>query len=161
MRSARTCTALTFAACRWHNSRNSSRPSSVRKRFASLETPSCSSTTAAANWGYASRERGLAQLADPTVDLLICGEAREWEVVEYAQDAITAGQKKALIMLGHVVSEQGGMLWATEWLKTLRSGGAGEVCGGRGALLATGSADALGSWLNGKAAVRNADSLRE
>ncbi len=69
------------------------------------------------SWGYCSREGGIALLADPATDVLICGETREWEVVEYVQDAITAGQKKALIVVGHVLSEQGGMIFATDWLK--------------------------------------------
>jgi putative NIF3 family GTP cyclohydrolase 1 type 2 len=72
----------------------------------------------AANWGYASRDPGIQLLARPEVDALIVGEAREWEVVEYAQDAISAGQKKALLVLGHVVSEQAGMKYCAEWLKT-------------------------------------------
>lgn len=70
------------------------------------------------SWGYCSREGGIALLADPAVEVLICGETREWEVVEYAQDAITAGEKKALIVVGHVSSEQGGMIFATGWLKS-------------------------------------------
>lgn len=70
------------------------------------------------SWGYCGREGGIAILSDPSVNLLICGETREWELVEYAQDAITAGQKKALIVVGHVLSEQGGMLFATDWLKS-------------------------------------------
>ena len=37
--------------------------------------------------------------------------------MEYAQDAIASGQKKALIVLGHVVSEQAGMKYCAEWLK--------------------------------------------
>jgi hypothetical protein len=49
--------------------------------------------------------------------VLIIGEAREWEVVEYAADTVTAGKKKALIVLGHVVSEQAGMKYCAEWLK--------------------------------------------
>jgi putative NIF3 family GTP cyclohydrolase 1 type 2 len=56
--------------------------------------------------------------ARPDVDVLVVGEAREWELVEYAQDSITAGNQKALIVLGHVVSEQGGMKYCTEWLKS-------------------------------------------
>jgi putative NIF3 family GTP cyclohydrolase 1 type 2 len=72
----------------------------------------------AANWGYASRDPGIRLFARPDVDAVIIGEAREWEVVEYAQDAISAGQKKALLVLGHVVSEQAGMKYCAEWLKT-------------------------------------------
>jgi hypothetical protein len=51
------------------------------------------------------------------VDVLIVGESREWEVVEYAADTITAGKKKALIVLGHIVSEQAGMKYCAGWLK--------------------------------------------
>lgn len=71
----------------------------------------------AASWGYASQEPGIALLARPDVDVLIVGETREWEVVEYAQDMISSGKKKALIVLGHVVSEQAGMKYCAEWLK--------------------------------------------
>lgn len=69
------------------------------------------------SWGYCGREGGIALLSHPETELLLCGETREWELVEYVQDAITAGQKKALIVVGHVLSEQGGMIWATDWLK--------------------------------------------
>jgi putative NIF3 family GTP cyclohydrolase 1 type 2 len=70
-----------------------------------------------ASWGYVSRMPGIPMFARPDVDVLICGETREWELVEYAQDSITAGNHKALILLGHVLSEQGGMVYCTEWLK--------------------------------------------
>lgn len=53
------------------------------------------------------------------VEVLVIGEGREWEVVEYAADAVTAGQKKALIVLGHVPSEQDGMAEFAQWLGTL------------------------------------------
>jgi putative NIF3 family GTP cyclohydrolase 1 type 2 len=83
--------------------------------------PNLTIIRAAANWGYASRDPGIQLLARPDVDVVIVGEAREWEVVEYAQDAIAAGQKKALIVMGHVVSEQAGMKYCAEWLKTFIS----------------------------------------
>ena len=73
---------------------------------------------AIANWGYVSQERGIDMLARPDVDVLIGGEAREWEVAEYAQDIIATGKKKALILLGHVVSEQSGMKYCAEWLRS-------------------------------------------
>ncbi|MDQ3686503.1 MAG: Nif3-like dinuclear metal center hexameric protein, partial [Acidobacteriota bacterium] len=62
-----------------------------------------------ASWGYVSQMPGIPLLARPDVDVLVVGETREWEVVEYAQDMIASGKKKALIVLGHVVSEQAGM----------------------------------------------------
>jgi putative NIF3 family GTP cyclohydrolase 1 type 2 len=83
--------------------------------------PNLSVKRVAASWGYASRDPGIQLLAKPDVDAVIVGEAREWEVVEYAQDAISAGQKKALLVLGHVVSEQAGMKYCAEWLKTFVS----------------------------------------
>jgi putative NIF3 family GTP cyclohydrolase 1 type 2 len=72
--------------------------------------------TVATSWGYCGREGGIQILSDPGVEVLVCGETREWELVEFAQDAITAGEKKALVIVGHVLSEQGGMRFATSWL---------------------------------------------
>jgi putative NIF3 family GTP cyclohydrolase 1 type 2 len=74
---------------------------------------------AIASWGYVSQFPGIPLLARPDIDVLIVGETREWEVVEYAQDMIAAGKKKALILLGHVVSEQSGMKYCAEWLKPI------------------------------------------
>jgi putative NIF3 family GTP cyclohydrolase 1 type 2 len=57
-------------------------------------------------------------LDSPDVDALVIGETREWEGVEYARDCVTAGKKKALIILGHVPSEERGMEECAKWLKT-------------------------------------------
>ncbi len=69
-----------------------------------------------ASWGFLSRDDGMHLLAQPDVDVLVAGETHEWEVVEYAQDMIAMGQRKALIILGHMLSEQGGMAYCAEWL---------------------------------------------
>lgn len=74
--------------------------------------------TVAGNWGYAGSLRPFTR---PDLDVLIIGEAREWELIEYAADAITSGRKKGLIVLGHIPSEQAGMLNCTNWLKTFIS----------------------------------------
>jgi putative NIF3 family GTP cyclohydrolase 1 type 2 len=71
----------------------------------------------AANWGYASQPGGIRALSRPDLDVLVIGEAREWEVIEYAQDTIASGKKKGLIILGHVVSEEEGMRYCADWLK--------------------------------------------
>lgn len=71
----------------------------------------------AASWGNLSLEPGVALLNRPDVDVLVIGETREWELVEYVQDMRTSGAKKALVILGHVVSEQAGMKYCAEWLK--------------------------------------------
>ena len=67
----------------------------------------------AANWGYAGSLRGFAR---PDIDALIIGEAREWELIEYAADAVTSGTKRGLIVMGHIPSEQGGMVNCAAWL---------------------------------------------
>lgn len=51
------------------------------------------------------------------VQVLLVGETREWETVEYAADAVTEGRDKALIVIGHIPSEQAGMEECTRWLK--------------------------------------------
>ena len=71
-----------------------------------------------ASWGFVGRMPGISWFARPDVDVFIVGETREWELVEYACDSITAGNKKALILLGHVVSEQGGMIYCADWLRS-------------------------------------------
>jgi putative NIF3 family GTP cyclohydrolase 1 type 2 len=60
--------------------------------------------------------RSIFQL--PGVDVLIMGEAHEWETIEYASDAVTAKNKKGMIVLGHIPSEQAGMEECARWLKT-------------------------------------------
>jgi len=57
-------------------------------------------------------------LQDPAVEVLVIGEAREWETVEYVADAVSAKTRKALIVLGHIPSEQAGMDECTRWLRT-------------------------------------------
>ena len=52
------------------------------------------------------------------VEVLLVGETREWETVEYAADAVSEGKRKALIIIGHVPSEQAGMEECARWLKT-------------------------------------------
>jgi len=51
------------------------------------------------------------------VQALLVGETREWETVEYVADAVSQGRKKALIVIGHIPSEQNGMEECTQWLK--------------------------------------------
>ena len=51
------------------------------------------------------------------VQVLLVGETREWETVEYAADAVSQGRNKGLIVIGHVPSEQAGMEECTRWLK--------------------------------------------
>ena len=55
------------------------------------------------------------------VDVLIVGEAREWETVEYVRDALEMGSNTALIVMGHADSEEPGMEFVAQWLQGLVS----------------------------------------
>jgi hypothetical protein len=55
------------------------------------------------------------------VQVEVVGEAHEWEIVEYAADANTANLGKALIVIGHIPSEQAGMQECVRWMKTFVS----------------------------------------
>src|SRR5690606_21366174 len=55
----------------------------------------------------------------PHIDAIVAGEVREWESVEYARDAVHSGQRKGVILLGRVVSEEPGMAACAEWIRTL------------------------------------------
>jgi len=63
---------------------------------------------------------GIALLNGPA-DVLVCGYAHEWEVVEYAQDMIATGAKKGLVLLGENASVQAGMKSCADWIKTFVS----------------------------------------
>lgn len=52
-------------------------------------------------------------------DLLVAGEVREWENTFYAADIYTAGEKRGLVTIGRVVSEDPGMRACADWLKTV------------------------------------------
>lgn len=54
----------------------------------------------------------------PNVDLILAGEVREWESVEYARDKVFSGDRKALMLVGRIVSEEPGMNMCAAWLKT-------------------------------------------
>lgn len=59
----------------------------------------------------------IQMLARDNVEVLIAGEANEWETYLYANDAISMGKNKAVIFLGHIKSEEAGMEYCAEWLQ--------------------------------------------
>lgn len=56
--------------------------------------------------GFATHRKALQR---DDVEVLVIGEAHEWETVEYVADAVAAQRRKALIVIGHIPSEQAGM----------------------------------------------------
>ena len=69
------------------------------------------------SWGNCSEFPGV-NFLDSDADVLVIGETQDWNLIEYAQDLVSSGQKKALVLLGHVRSEMFGMKYCAEWLKT-------------------------------------------
>ena len=78
-------------------------------------------TRVALSPGFAGSKREIGALEMPDIQVLLAGETREWETVEYVADAVTQGRHKALIVLSHVPSEQQGMNECARWLKTFVS----------------------------------------
>jgi putative NIF3 family GTP cyclohydrolase 1 type 2 len=50
-------------------------------------------------------------------DVLVCGEVSEWETAEYVRDARAKGNKLALVVIGHVASEEPGSLFMAKWFQ--------------------------------------------
>jgi putative NIF3 family GTP cyclohydrolase 1 type 2 len=84
--------------------------------------PKLSITHVAVFPGASGLEKQVHALNAPGVEVLIAGEASEWETVEYVRDAIAQGRRKALILLGHQVSEEPGMERAAKELRVLFPG---------------------------------------
>jgi len=80
--------------------------------------PEMKVTKVALSPGSAGFQRETHALEMDNVEVLLVGETREWETVEYAADAATEGRRKGLIVIGHVPSEQAGMEECARWLKT-------------------------------------------
>lgn len=71
--------------------------------------------------GAAGSARQIKLLEQPDVQALLVGETPEWETVEYVADAASQHRPKALIIIGHIPSEQAGMEECARWLKTFIS----------------------------------------
>jgi putative NIF3 family GTP cyclohydrolase 1 type 2 len=80
--------------------------------------PEMKITQAALTPGFSGFVRETHALEQDNVEVLLAGETREWETVEYVADAVTENKHKALIIIGHIPSEQAGMQECTGWLKT-------------------------------------------
>ncbi len=72
--------------------------------------------------GAAGSDRQIQTLERNDVEALVIGETREWETVEYVADAVSQHKRKALVILGHIPSEQAGMQECATWLRTFITG---------------------------------------
>jgi putative NIF3 family GTP cyclohydrolase 1 type 2 len=67
--------------------------------------------------GAAGGRRHIEEMMKEKPDVIMCGEAQEWETVEYVRDARAKGHRLSLVLLGHAVSEEPGAEWMVSWLK--------------------------------------------
>jgi putative NIF3 family GTP cyclohydrolase 1 type 2 len=67
--------------------------------------------------GASGGQKQMRALISSKADLIIIGEASEWETPEYIRDARALGKQISLIVLGHSFSEEPGMEWLVQWLQ--------------------------------------------
>lgn len=67
-------------------------------------------------------QRHIEMLRNPDVEVIVAGEAPEWETYLYTNDAVALGKNKAVIFLGHIKSEEAGMEYCAQWLGAFISG---------------------------------------
>jgi len=58
-------------------------------------------------------------LREPGVDVVVAGDAVEWEAAPYFEDLVTARKAKGLILIGHEASEEPGCGEMATWLKSM------------------------------------------
>ena len=85
--------------------------------FRVIGNPDMMVTNVAFSAGAPGSETHRKLLQEKNIDVLVAGEAPEWETYQYAYDAQLQGKNKAVIFLGHAVSEAYGMNYCARWLK--------------------------------------------
>lgn len=83
-----------------------------------LGDPAASVRSVAVLPGYMTDQLAMTIVRDRNVDAIVCGEACEWEAFEYAEDWITAGWGKGMIVLGRAASEDPGAQELATWMKS-------------------------------------------
>jgi putative NIF3 family GTP cyclohydrolase 1 type 2 len=69
------------------------------------------------SWGFMGMENGVKLINRYENCVLIAGETHEWEFVEYVYDAHHLGLRKALVVTGHVPSEESGIEFLCDHLR--------------------------------------------
>jgi len=85
--------------------------------FRVIGNPDMIVTNVAFSAGAPGAETHRKLLQEKNIDLLVAGEAPEWETYQYVYDAQLQAKNKAVIFLGHAVSEAYGMNYCARWLK--------------------------------------------
>ena len=80
--------------------------------------PALKVNNAAFSAGAPGSQAHIRHLRREDINLVVIGEAPEWESLSYVRDASQAGFPKAMIILGHTVSEEAGMEYCAQWMDT-------------------------------------------
>jgi putative NIF3 family GTP cyclohydrolase 1 type 2 len=72
--------------------------------------------------GAAGGKAQIEAIAKYKPDVLVCGEISEWETAEYVRDARAKGRSIALVVTGHIPSEEAGSAFMAEWLEQRLTG---------------------------------------
>jgi len=62
-------------------------------------------------------QRQIQAIGQVKPDVLIAGELQEWETAEYVRDAVAKGDKIALVVVGHIASEDAGSEYMMNWVR--------------------------------------------
>lgn len=89
--------------------------------FRVIGDPDMNFTKVALAVGAPGSRNHLKALQSEKTEVLIAGEAPEWETYQYVSDAVAQGRNKAVIFIGHIHSEEAGMLHCANWLKSFVS----------------------------------------
>lgn len=69
--------------------------------------------------GLGVEEMPMQMMRENHLDVLVCGEILEWTACAYVRDAAQLGFNRAMIILGHNRTEEVGMKYLPDWLKTI------------------------------------------
>lgn len=84
--------------------------------FRVIGNPDMEITQVALSVGAPGSSDHIRFLEEKNTQLLIAGESPEWETYQYVYDAWLQGKSKAVIFLGHALSEEAGMNYCAGWL---------------------------------------------
>ena len=73
----------------------------------------------AGSTGLGSEEMPMQVMRKNNIDVMVCGEIKEWTLCAYVNDAQMLGFKKALLIIGHERSEEWGMKHLAQCLQPL------------------------------------------
>lgn len=69
--------------------------------------------------GLGLEQRPMIHMQERNIDVAICGDITEWTLSAYIRDAAALGMNRGMLVLGHERSEEWGMKYLGEWMKSI------------------------------------------